>query len=346
VNQSQINSKKTISVLGAGSWGTALASLLSSNAHDVYLWGRNNEHIASLNKSHVNDKYLPDIILNKNLKFTSDFDFAVSKSDFIVLATPSNTLEIILNKIKAILDINKLSKKLILTSKGFNKTTGAFLTDSIDSIFSSTFDYNIEYGVISGPSFAIDLAQGLPTSVVMAAKNQNLAKNLALLFHNNNFRVYDGNDIYGVQLGGDVKNIIAFMAGIADGLKLGSNSYAALITRGLNEIMRLGEALHVNPKTLIGLSGLGDLVLTAGDNKSRNRRFGLYMAEGNSVDQAIKAVGQTVESQFAVKYAYKYAKKYNLDLPITTQAYNILYNNLPIKEAIKNLLDREQKSEF
>jgi len=348
-NNNPSASQKKICVLGAGSWGTALASLLASNKHEVDLWGRDGSLINSIKNSGINEKYLPGIFLSKNLNYTNDFNFAVSNADIIVISTPSNTLNIILKQIKEVLDFSKntenYDKQLLLTCKGFNPDTGAFLSNSIDDIFSDA----ITFSILSGPSFAVDLANGLPTSVVVASKSSKVAKDMALIFHSNHFRVYDNTDIYGVQLGGAVKNIIAFMAGIADGLKLGSNSHAALITRGLNEIIKLGKAmkdLKVKTNTLIGLSGLGDLVLTAGDNKSRNRRFGLYMAQGSSLEKALESVGQTVESRFAVKHAYHLAEKYNIELPITEQAYNILYKDLPVKEAIKNLLSRAQKSEY
>jgi len=344
-NNNTKNTKK-ICVLGAGSWGTALASLLAGNNHDVYLWGRDKAFIDSLTKSGVNEKYLPRIKLNENLKYTSDFDFAVSISDIILISTPSNTLNLILHKIKK--HLHNSNKHLVLTCKGFNPDTGAFLSNSIDDMFAEHLNGN-SYSILSGPSFAVDLANGLPTSVVVASKSSKIAKEMALVFHSNSFRVYDNTDIYGVQLGGAVKNIIAFMAGIAYGLELGSNSHAALITRGLNEIIRLGKAmkeLKVKTNTLIGLSGLGDLVLTAGDDKSRNRRFGIYIAQGKSLETALEFVGQTVESRFAVKHAYNLSKKYNIELPITEQAYGILYKNLPAKDAIKNLLNRAQKSEY
>lgn len=345
-NNNQNKALRKICVLGSGSWGTALASLLASNQHDVYLFGRDSSLINSLKQTGINEKYLPGIKLSENLKFTDNFEFAVNHSEIILISTPSNTLNLILKKIKNLFpDNSKISKHLILTCKGFNPDTGEFLSNSIDDIFLDT----ITYSVLSGPSFAIDLANGLPTSVVVASKHSKVAKDMALIFHSNHFRVYDNTDIYGVQLGGAVKNIVAFMAGIAEGLKLGSNSHAALITRGLNEIIRLGKAMDgfkIKTNTLIGLSGLGDLVLTAGDNKSRNKRFGLYMAEGRSLEKALESVGQTVESRFAVKHAYNLSKKYNIELPITEQAYSIIYQGLSVKDAIKNLLSRAQKSEY
>jgi len=328
----------SICILGAGSWGTALAIQATKNGSDTLLWGHDPEHIKILKKEHKNQRYLPDIDFPEKLQMTDNLQQASVFSPLLLISVPSHAFKATLLKIKPYLARNS---KIAWATKGFNSEDGSLLHEVVEQILGQ----DIEKAVLSGPTFAQEVAADLPTAITIASASPQLAAQLAAIFHNQHFRTYTSSDMIGVQVGGAVKNILAIAAGIADGLGFGANTRAALITRGLNEIIRLGEKLGGKADTFMGLAGLGDLILTCTDDQSRNRRLGLALGRGISKQQAIKKIGQEIEGISAAKETYLLAKKLRIEMPITTQIYNVLYKNLAPRLAVHNLLNRDQKSE-
>ncbi|MDD2737321.1 MAG: NAD(P)-dependent glycerol-3-phosphate dehydrogenase [Methylomonas lenta] len=328
----------SLSILGAGSWGTALAIQAARNGCNTMLWGHNPQHIQMLRQMAENHRYLPDAAFPSNLKVTSDLQECVSFSSFVLLSVPSHAFRVTLQNIKPIL---QHPKQIAWASKGFDRDQGALLSEVVVEILGQ----DTLTAALSGPTFAREVADGLPTAITVASKSDVFAKQVAALFHNHRFRVYTSRDIVGVQVGGACKNVLAIAAGIADGLGFGANTRAALITRGLTEIMRLGIVLGGQPDTFMGLAGLGDLILTCTDNQSRNRRLGLALGQGKTLEQAAQEIDQSVEGVYAAREAYLLAKKHQVEMPITEQIYQVLFNNLPPKQAVQNLLARDQKPE-
>lgn len=329
---------RPVAVLGAGSFGTALAILLARNGNQTTLWGRDAAQVAVMNEQRINQQYLPDAPFPENLKITHDFSEAVSSAHDILISTPSNAFSETLRSIKKFDDG---SKRLIWACKGLEPETSEFLDTRVEEIFGK----NKAKAVLSGPTFAKELAIGAPTAITMAANNQEFVTDLSERLVNETFRIYLSDDLKGVQFGGAFKNIVAIGAGIADGLGFGSNARTALITRGLAEMMRMGETLGGKKETFTGMAGLGDLVLTCTDNQSRNRRFGLALGRGASAENAAKEIGQVVEGARNVKEVKRLADKHQVDMPICESVYNILYNKLDPKEAAKMLLTRALKVE-
>lgn len=328
----------SISVLGAGSWGTALAIQAARNGCQTLLWGHNPEHMATLAVNRENNRYLPGLILPESLSITDSLEKAVKFSSIILISVPSHAFRDTLNNIKPF--INQDSK-IAWATKGFNPDDGALLNQVVEQVFST----NIDTAAISGPTFAKEVAAGFPTAITIASTNPLFSEQISTLLHNHCFRTYTSSDIIGVQVGGAVKNALAIAAGIADGLGFGANTRSALITRGLHEIMRLGIQLGGQADTFMGLAGLGDLILTCTDNQSRNRRLGLALGEGKDKDVAIKEIGQEVEGISAAKETYLLSLKHNIEMPIIEQTYKVLYQNLDPRIAVQNLLTREQKAE-
>ncbi len=342
-----------ITVIGAGSWGTALAAVLANNGHQVCLQGRDVQVLNDLLTNNSNKKYFPNLNSKQRLfdnleKITvkDNLDEAItSDTKYILIAVPSSVFYNVIISLQKIFQQKKLRNIIIIgATKGLAAQSGSS-PQWLDQITFDILGSEYPYCLLSGPSFAQEVVLKLPTAVVIASANLEIANKAAQLFHNHWFRVYSNQDILGVQLGGALKNILAFAVGCSEGVGFGSNARAALITRGLNEMLHLGKALGANDATLIGLSGLGDLILSATDNQSRNKRFGNYIGQGLSQSQALKKIAQNVESIETTKLIYNLAQSYNLDLPITEQAYNVLYNNLPVKAAIANLTARPQKNE-
>ncbi len=327
-----------ISVLGAGSWGTALAIQAARNGNQTLLWGHLPEHIASLAKDRQNKRYLADYAFPDTLEVTDNIKQVAQFSDILLISVPSHVFKETLLKIKPF--VGK-KVKIAWASKGFNPETGELLHQIVANVFSA----ETPAAVLSGPSFAREVAIGLPTAVTIAATQQAFADQLAQIMHSPRFRIYTTTDIISVQIGGAVKNVLAIAAGIADGLGFGANTRAALVTRGIAEIIRLNSALGGQQETLMGLAGLGDLILTCTDNQSRNRRFGIALGQGKGREQAIQEIGQEVEGISAAKETYMLAKKYGIDMPITEQTYRVLYEGLAPLSAVENLLQRDQKSE-
>jgi glycerol-3-phosphate dehydrogenase (NAD(P)+) len=329
---------KKIAILGAGSWGTALAILAARNGCQVLLWGHNPERIAALARDRENKHYLSGIVFPKNLKVTADLTEVGAFSDILLVCTPSHAFKDILIQLKPQLS-NEVS--IAWATKGFSPDDGSLLHEVVAKLF----DTQTPAAILSGPTFAREVAADLPTAITIAANQPDFAQQLTDMLHGGRFRTYTSSDIIGVEVGGAVKNVLAIAAGIADGLGFGANTRAALITRGLNEIIRLGIKLGGKPDTFMGLAGLGDLVLTCTDNQSRNRRFGLALGLGKNKKDAIAEIGQEIEGVFAAKATYLLARKYDIDMPITEQTYKVLYEGLTPLAAVQNLLAREQKSE-
>ena len=327
-----------IAVLGAGSWGTALAIHLAKNGHSVKLWGHNPKHIERLDTDRENTKYLPGVAFPSLLSSTASLEQALSGAVLILIAVPSHAFRDLILKIKPLLVRNA---RVAWATKGLELETGHLLHNVIAEILGPL----TPSGVLSGPSFALEVAHGQPTAITMASASEAFATDLVALFHSTHFRPYRSQDIIGVQLGGAIKNVLAIAAGLAEGLGFGANARAALITRGLSEMIRLGTALGGRPETLMGLSGVGDLILTCTDNQSRNRRFGLGLGEGKDRQVVIDEIGQEIEGIPTALTIHKLAEEYGIEMPITQQVYRILYENLPPAEAVANLLLREPKAE-
>lgn len=318
---------KTV-VVGNGSFGTALAIALCQSQPRVWLWGRDVAACNLINTEHQNQKYLPDINLPENLTATSDLNI-IADADYVVLAIPSSSLNAMLTKIKT---INSNQNNFIITTKGIAKD-GRWLQQVVADFFPTA---NI--ATLVGPSFAIEVANKQLTAIVAASKSLTFAKSVAELFSYNKLKVYYQDDIIGVQLGGIIKNILAVAVGIADGAGLTSNTKAMILTLGMREASELGQALGAKDATLFGLSGLGDVILTCSDNKSRNRRFGLYIGQGLSYADAVTKVGQTIEANNNIDTLLQLANQYQVELPITQAVADVLAGKTNILDAIATLV--------
>ena len=326
-----------LAVLGAGSWGTALANLLSKNGHDITLWGHNPEHIQKIEKTGRNDVFLQGFELSKTLKYSSSLSDSISNKEGVLVATPSFALRDILVQASKFITPKTI---FILACKGFEKDTG--------NLFHTVFQQEIpknDLTVLSGPTFAKDVMMGHPTAVTIASESEVAGKQVIEWFHNDLFRPYYSDDVIGVEFGGGIKNILAIASGITDGLNLGANSRAALITRGLSELINLGVAMGAKKDTLMGLSGIGDLILTCTDNLSRNRQLGILLAKGCSLDQAKEEIGQEVEGVRAARVAIELVKKYHVEAPIIEKVHQVLFKNLSPHEAVLSLMSRQIKAE-
>ncbi|OAI03075.1 NAD(P)H-dependent glycerol-3-phosphate dehydrogenase [Methylomonas methanica] len=328
----------SISILGAGSWGTALAVQAARNGCDTLLWGHNPTHIAALKQTGENKRYLPGVHFPENLQFTDNLTEAVAFSSVLLISVPSHAFRDSLAQIKPMLSA---SSRIAWATKGFDCQDGALLSEVAAQVLGA----NIESAALSGPTFAQEVAADLPTALTIASTSESFAAQLSERLHNQRFRIYTSNDIIGVQVGGACKNVLAIAAGIADGLGFGANTRAALITRGLTEIMRLGIKLGGQADTFMGLAGLGDLILTCTDNQSRNRRFGLALGQGKDQKYALSEINQEVEGVSAAREAHRLSQKYGVEMPITEQVYKVLFEHLPPKQAVQNLLTRDQKPE-
>jgi len=328
-----------LAVIGAGSWGTALAILLSHNGKHVQLWGHLQEHMQALCDTHRNEHFLPGIDFPEKLQPCMEMQQALQDVNDILIVVPSHAFGSVLKLIKPYLHNNS---RIAWATKGLEDGTAKLLHENAEEILGN----HIPFAVISGPTFAREVAMGLPTAITVASKDANFASDLATDMCNNSFRAYTSKDITGVELGGAVKNVLAIAAGIADGLGFGANTRAALITRGLAEIMRLGTCMGGDAETFMGLTGMGDLVLTCTDNQSRNRRFGIALAEGMTQQQAREAIGQVVEGIQTSREVRRLAQRMNVEMPITEQVYKVLYENIKPRDAVQALFARDLKAEF
>lgn len=331
--------QSAITVLGAGSYGTALAICLARNGHSTLLWGRNSADIAAMARDRMNQRYLPDIVLPEQLAVTDDLQAAVKASQNVLVVVPSHAFADTLRQIKPFLLPHA---RVAWATKGLEPDTGRLLQDVARDILGD----DVSLAVLSGPTFAKELAKGLPTAISLSSTDAEFITVLSDLLHcGKTFRVYTNPDFIGVQLGGAVKNVIAIGAGMADGIGFGANARTALITRGLTEMCRLGCALGAKKETFMGMAGLGDLVLTCTDNQSRNRRFGLLLGQGVGVDDAIQQIGQVVEGYRNAREVYNLATRVGVEMPITEQIYQVLYQGKDARAAALDLLGREKRDE-
>ncbi|MDF7679416.1 NAD(P)H-dependent glycerol-3-phosphate dehydrogenase [Enterobacteriaceae bacterium ESL0689] len=328
-----------MTVIGAGSYGTALAITLARNGHKVVLWGHDPQHIARLQQDRCNAAFLPAVPFPDTLQLEQDLAAALAASHNILLVVPSHVFAEVLRQIKPLM---RPDTRLAWATKGLEAETGCLLQDVAREILGKT----LPLAVISGPTFAKELAAGLPTAISLASTESQFARDLQQLLHcDKNFRVYINPDFTGVQLGGAVKNVIAIGAGMSDGIGFGANARTALITRGLAEMSRLGIALGADPQTFMGMAGLGDLVLTCTDNQSRNRRFGMMLGQGVDIQSAQDKIGQVVEGYRNTREVHILAQRFGVEMPITEQIYQVLYRGKNVRKAALTLLGRACKDE-
>lgn len=328
-----------IAVLGAGSWGTALGALLARNAHHLCLWGRDATVVADIGERHENGRYLPGVALPASLRVTSDLAHALDGVDWVLVAVPSHAFA---QTIAEIARIGVPARGVAWASKGFEPGSGRFLHE----VARARFGPALPLALITGPSFAREVAIGLPTAVTVHSDDAAFATAVAECLQGPAFRAYTGNDILGAELGGAMKNVLAVATGVADGMGLGLNARAGLITRGLNEMLRLNHALGGRAETLMGLAGLGDLVLTCTGDLSRNRRLGLALGAGKSVREAVREIGQVVESVQTVDEVMRLAQRHAVDLPISALVQQLLHEEITPAEGLRSLLAREVKPEY
>ncbi len=328
-----------VSVLGAGSYGTALAISLARKGLRVLMWGHEQPHVAALQAERCNSQFLPDVPFPDTLEVTSDLAYAVRSTRTLLVVVPSHVFGAVLTQAKPFMSADC---RVAWATKGLEPDSGRLLGE----VARDALGPDVPLAVISGPTFARELAAGMPTAISVAATDDAFADELSDLMHcGKSFRVYTNPDFIGLQLGGAVKNVIAIGAGLSDGLGFGANARTALITRGLVELQRLGVALGADAKTFMGMAGLGDLVLTCTDNQSRNRRFGLALGAGKSVDQAMAEIGQVVEGYRNTREVHLLAARIGVEMPICEQIHAILYEGKPPKEAALALLSRNKKDE-
>ncbi|HHM06524.1 MAG TPA: NAD(P)-dependent glycerol-3-phosphate dehydrogenase [Gammaproteobacteria bacterium] len=327
-----------VAVLGAGAWGTALAILLARNGHPVSLWTRDPAHVAAMRDSRRNERHLPGIDLPPLIRPESGLDRVVTAARDLLVAVPSHAFRHIMAQL-ARHDI--AGHRIAWASKGLERQTAKLLHE----VATEELHADVPLAVVSGPSFAREVAEGLPTAVTVASHHREFAQSLAERLHNPQFRAYTSSDVVGVEVGGAVKNALAIAVGIADGLGFGANTRAALVTRGLAEMMRLGAVLGGRRETLMGLAGLGDLVLTCTDNQSRNRRLGLRLGQGRKLADAAGELGLT-EGVSAAREVTRKAGQWGVEMPICEQAHRVLQGECSPRQAVDALLSREQKAEW
>jgi len=328
----------TIAVLGAGSWGTALAIQLARAEKPTVLWGRAEDQPEVLAEQRCNQRYLPDASFPEQLTVQPDLEKAIREHRELLVCVPSHAFRELLRQIKPHL---LESARVAWATKGFEQITGKLPHQVAREVLGE----QIPLAVVSGPTFAAEVGAGLPTAMTVAATNPEFAEELAARIYDRNFRAYTSDDLTGVEVGGAVKNVLAIATGISDGLGYGANARVALISRGLLEMTRVGQALGAKAQTFMGLSGIGDLVLTCTDDQSRNRRMGLALATGGSVDDIISEIGQVVEGVYAAKSVHEVATREGIELPICEQVYRILYEGITPDEAVSALLNRSLKPE-
>ncbi len=330
-----------VTVLGAGSWGTALAMVLANNDHDCLLWSHRDEQATEITINHTNKKYLPDTILPANLKATSDFQKAIQHANVIVIAVPTKAIREVCENMLTILDEKKL---FVHVSKGIEPDSLKRISEMIEEELPAGVTEAIV--VLSGPSHAEEVVLEHPTTITVASENMLAAEKIQDLFMNKSFRVYTNDDVIGVEIGAALKNVIALAAGIVDGLGYGDNAKAALITRGLAEISRLGISLGAQPYTFSGLTGMGDLIVTCTSVHSRNWRAGNMLGKGATLDTVLEEMGMVVEGVRTTKAAYQLAIKQRVDMPITEALHSVLFEQVNPKEAVDILMHRTKKHEL
>ncbi|EGR0418757.1 NAD(P)H-dependent glycerol-3-phosphate dehydrogenase [Vibrio cholerae] len=328
-----------MTVIGAGSYGTSLAISLARNGANIVLWGHDAEHMARLDADRANHEFLPGIAFPDTLIVETDLQKAVQASRDLLVVVPSHVFGIVLKSLQPHL---RADSRICWATKGLEPETGRLLQDVAHDVLGDSYPL----AVLSGPTFAKELAMGMPTAISVASPDAQFVGDLQEKIHcSKTFRVYANSDFIGMQLGGAVKNVIAVGAGMSDGIGFGANARTALITRGLAEMSRLGAALGAQPETFMGMAGLGDLVLTCTDNQSRNRRFGLALGQGKDVDTAQTDIGQVVEGYRNTKEVWMLAKRMGVEMPIVEQIYQVLYQGKDARLAAQDLLARDKKME-
>lgn len=335
------NEQTVVSVVGAGSWGTALAMVLTDNGHEVRLWSHNENQVKEINEYHTNKKYLPEIILPESIVAYASLQDALAGVDTIILAVPTKAIREVLGKI---CDVITQPVTIAHVSKGIEPNTLLRISEVIAEVIPKELLKDIV--VLSGPSHAEEVSLRHPTTVTVSSENMEAAEKIQDLFINQNFRVYTNADVIGVEIGGALKNIIALAAGISDGLGYGDNAKAALITRGLAEIARLGTKMGANPLTFSGLTGIGDLIVTCTSVHSRNWRAGNMLGKGKTLEEVLASMGMVVEGVRTTKAAYQLAKKYHVNMPITMVLYDVLFNGKDPKKAVDELMARGKTNEM
>ncbi len=327
-----------IAVLGGGSWGTALAIQIARADINVCMWDIDADHIHRMQQDGSNETHLPGMPFPATLKVSDSLQATIEQSQTLLLVVPSHAMRGFLQSAKAYI---RADHHIVWATKGLEEGTGKLMHQIIDEELP-----DCQYkAVISGPTFAREVAQGLPTAITAASTSAGMAAEIVSFFHHDNFRVYTSEDIIGVELGGALKNVLAIASGVSDGLGFGANTRAALITRGLHEIMSIGHSMGAKPETFMGLAGMGDLLLTCTDDQSRNRQMGLKLAQGLTVEQAREEIGQAVEGVKTAREAFQLAQKYGVECPIIEQAYRVLYEGRSPKDALQILLSRGSKAE-
>ena len=329
----------TVAVLGAGSWGTALAALIARHGHDTVLWGRDADAIAALQAARENARYLPGIVLPDSLRATSDLAAALRGSDLVLVVVPSHAFA---DTLRALAPHRAAHAGVAWATKGFEPGSGRFLHEVAAEVLGG----DVPLAVVTGPSFAKEVAMGLPTALTVHGASPGFSQQVAEILHGPAFRAYTGDDMLGAELGGAMKNVLAVATGVADGMQLGLNARAGMITRGLNEMLRLNDAIGGKAETLMGLAGLGDLVLTCTGDLSRNRRLGLALGRGQSLDDAVREIGQVVESIQTADEVMRQAERHGIELPISRAVQCVLHGEITPAEGLQLLMSRDRKPEF
>ncbi len=327
--------KNTIALLGAGSWGTAIALHLAQTGQRILLWGHNPGHVARMQQEKANHRYLPDCAFPPNLIPIDDLEYCIEQADELIIAVPSHAFAALLPRIQAPI------KGISWLTKGVDPTTHQLL----HQLVAERFGIQTPVAIISGPSFAKEVARFLPTALTVASNDETYQKRMHYLLHHHNMRVYLSDDLIGIQLSGAVKNVLAIACGISDGLGFGANAKAALITRGLAEMSRLGLSFGAKQETFLGLAGVGDLVLTCTDNQSRNRRFGLLLGQNISIEDAEQQIGQVVEGKHNAAQICALADEHGIEMPICEQVNALLNNTITPQEVVMQLMTRPAKEE-
>lgn len=329
---------KKIGVIGAGSFGTALATVLAGKGHDVTVWARKREQVENIIQTRENSHYLPGVKLPDKIKFTDNLKEAAADKDYLLFAVPAKSFRGVLKEAAEYFDH---SVPVINVAKGIEKGTLLRLSQVSEEIMP-----DIKYVALSGPSHAEEVARQLPTTVAVAGTDHDLAMEIQEIFFTDRFRVYTNEDLAGVELGGALKNIIALGAGISDGLGFGDNAKAAMMTRGITEMTRLGLTMGADMKTFSGLTGIGDLIVTCTSMHSRNRRCGILIGKGVNPDEATHRIGMVVEGISTAEAAYALAQRYNIDMPITESIYKVIHGEMDARSAVSYLMGREMKNEM
>jgi glycerol-3-phosphate dehydrogenase (NAD(P)+) len=336
--------KPAVAVLGAGSWGTALAALIARHGHRTVLWGRDAATIGAIEGRGENPRYLPGIALPGNLRATTSLHEAMADAELVLVVVPSHAFA---ETLRALAPLRPPPAGVAWATKGFEPGSGRFLHEVAGDILGNgRLGDDVPLAVVTGPSFAKEVAQGLPTALTVHSDDPGFCQQVADCLHGPAFRAYTGDDMRGAELGGAMKNVLAVATGVADGMGLGLNARAGLITRGLNEMLRLNIAIGGQPETLMGLAGLGDLVLTCTGDLSRNRRLGLALGRGQSIEDAVREIGQVVESIQTADEVMRQAEAHGVELPIASNVRDVLHGDITPAEGLKRLMAREQKAEY